>query len=1004
MVDSETVRVIMKKIFFALLLFSTPVFSQSVVITEVMFRPLTNEAVNEYVEFFNTSFSDSVDISSWSVKDNLGTSNFVYQSGTKKVGPRSFALLVDATYFDAASSGLRDYDGLIPNNVPVYKTSNTAIGNALGNTADSIVLYSAQNGGGSIISKLKWTITTSTAGISIEKINTDLTPFEIYPSSNTGFSTTSKGTPGFQNSISPLDYDVELTTLQLTPASPNVLDSITVKAVISNKGTQALTNFTYSIFADTSINQSYENNEKFYTTTMSLASGSSVELIRKIKPGKTGSYSVKAVVSSNKDTKTSNDFKTQNITVSDVVLYDVGISNLTIPVKTHYYKKDSLSVSVEVTNYGIRTAKNLTLSIRDNYSIQKNILIDSIEAGKQVQFQKYWSLTTIGQLTLTAKISFNEDTNHSNDSTQKNITVEKSNYQTALSLSEIMYNPTGAEGNNQNEFVEIFNTSSIDTVDLTGFYIKDASTVSNLVSHSGGLLLPPRKYAVIHPPTYYSTAVRLYDGIEDTVNTIRLKTVTSSIGNGLTSTNDAVYLFSSAGDTIDSHSWTTDSGDGFSVEKKDLDVRKNLTNWNTSKSKNGSPGKVNSLNIFTIDGKIEADSIVAVWPGNEISIPFRLVNQGKQTITQAEIKVYEDSDFNLVPDQLESIGNSLMTNLFLTTGSTTNGSVLINKTFSKETQFLVDVNISGDENLTNNRSVTKLAIRLSRLAVMISEVMFDPINSSSDFLKNQPEYIEIYNTTNNKIQLKGWTISDQINENGQSNKLTISDSIYIYPHSYTVISNDSTLLTFWNYFSHSDTSTTFTILNRTSLNLNNDADAVIIYDSFQTTIDSLFFNSSWHNSSYSTTKGVSLERRSFSASTNDPYNWSSSSNFPSGGTPGKPNSIAVGQSNNGSSVIFSPNPFSPDGDGFEDVAGISYQLNGEVHFVKIRIFDRLGRIICELKNYSPSGSKGQLFWDGKNQNGQIVPMGSYIVLIEGFNSENQNKETIKKVIVVAKKL
>lgn len=994
----------MKKYFLVLLFLSGHVYAQSIIISEVMFRPLTNETVNEYVEFFNTSFTDSIDISQYSVKDNLGTSNFVFQSGTKKVGPRSFALLLDANYFDAASSALRDYEGIIPNNVPVYKTSNTAIGNALGNTADSVILYSAQNGGGSVISKMKWTISASTAGISIEKINPDQSPFEIYPSPNTGYSTTSKGTPGFHNSISPLDFDAELTTLQITLGNPNILDSITVKSVISNKGTQALNNFTYSIFADTSFNQSFENNEKFYTATLSLTSGASVEIVRKIKPGKIGSYAFKAVVSANGDGKPSNDFKTQTITVSDVIFYDAGIANLTIPVKTHYFKKDSILVSLEVGNYGIKTAKNLTIQIRDNHSVQKNILIDSLIAGGNILVKKYWNLTTIGQLVLTAKVSFSGDTNSSNDSLQKSLTVEKSNYQSSLSLSEIMYNPSGAEGNNQNEFIEIFNTSFVDTIDLTGLYIRDASTISSLVSHSGGLMLPPGKYAVIHPPTYFSSVVRLYDGIEDTVNSVRLKTSTSSIGNGLTATNDAVYLLSSVGDTIDSHSWTTDSGDGFSVEKKDLEIRKSLTNWGISQNKNGSPGKVNSLNLFTTDGKLESNAVVAVLPGNNISIPYSLTNIGKQILNQARIVVYEDSDFNFIPDQPDSIGNVLLTNLFLNMGTTISGSVSITKTFSKETQFLMYVRIDGDENLTNNRSVTKLALRLSRSAVLITEVMFDPINSASDFLKNQPEYIEIYNTTNNKIFLKGWTISDQINENGQSNKITILDSVYIYPNSYSVISSDSTLLSFWNYFSSADTTATYTVLNKTSLNLNNDADAVIIYDSFQTTLDSLFFNSGWHNSSYLTTKGVSLERRTFAGSTNDPYNWSSSSNFPSGGTPGKPNSISVNKVNNESSVTFSPNPFSPDGDGFEDVALIAYQLRTEVHFVKVRIFDRLGRMIGELKNYTPAGSSGQLYWDGKNQAGQIAPMGTYIVLIEGFNSENQTEESIKKVIVVAKKL
>lgn len=992
----------MKKLIFPFLFFSSFVYAQqTIIISEVMFKPLTNETVNEYVEFFNTSFSDSVDLTTFSVKDNLGTSNFVWQSGTKKVGPRSFALLIDATYFEQGSG---EYEGMIPNNTPVYKTSNASIGNALGNTSDSVMVYTQPNGGGTMTSKLKWTVSNTSAGYSIEKINLDLSPFEAYPSSNTALSTVVKGTPGYANSVSPLDYDAAVISVENLTTNPTILDSVQIKTVLKNNGLQNLSNITFQIFADTSLNLNYENNEKFYESTLSLSSNETKEVVVKIKPNKVGTFKLKSVVSQNQDQKVDNNTKEIQLTISDVTYYDVGIESFTLQTQTHNYKGDSIKATISVKNYGISTLYNLPISLRDQFSFQKNIVLDSLKNNESKSFVMYYPMTYVGNIQLIAKVNHSQDQNHVNDSLVKNLTVERFNNLKALSLSEIMYNPTGPEGNNENEFVEFFNTSYTDTVDLTGLIIKDLSTASTLLPYSGSMLLKPRQYAVVHPPTYYPMVVKLYNGIEDTINTLRLKTSTSSIGNGLGATNDAVYLLDSSADTLDFHTWNVDVGDGYSVEKIDLDIRKTTSNWVKSLNKNGSPGKVNSVNKYTIDGSLTTPNNIAVFENAVVQFNYTLKNNGKQILNNARIVVYEDSDFNNLPDQTDSIGSVVLSNLGLLNGDSTTGSLTLNKTFTSLTQFLIYLRISGDENPMNNLAVTKLTFRMTKGSILVSEFMFDPINSTTDFLKNQPEYVELYNPGDKKILLKNWVLGDKVNENGQSNKLTITDSLFIYPKGYAVIASDSSLLTYWNYFSRTDTMNTYTILNKSNLNLNNDFDAIIIYDSFNTVIDSLGYYSSWHNPSYASTKGISLERRSFTAASNDPYNWGSSTNLPSGGTPGKPNSIGVSYLPTTSEIVLSPNPFSPDNDGWEDVVLITYQLKSEVNFVRVRVFDRIGRLINELKNYSQAGSSGQIFWDGKNSSGQIVPMGSYILLIEGFNSENQQSESIKKVVVVAKKL
>ncbi|MCL4278426.1 MAG: lamin tail domain-containing protein, partial [Ignavibacteriaceae bacterium] len=67
--------------------------------------------------------------------------------------------------------------------------------------------------------------------------------------------------------------------------------------------------------------------------------------------------------------------------------------------------------------------------------------------------------------------------------------------------------------------------------------------------------------------------------------------------------------------------------------------------------------------------------------------------------------------------------------------------------------------------------------------------------------------------------------------------------------------------------------------------LGNTSDGIVIYDFRNGIIDSLFYRSSWGGG-----RGLSLERISFEASTNDSTNWTTSLSI-KGSTPGKSNSI-----------------------------------------------------------------------------------------------------------------
>ncbi|CUU08738.1 hypothetical protein JGI2_00058, partial [Candidatus Kryptobacter tengchongensis] len=104
----------------------------------------------------------------------------------------------------------------------------------------------------------------------------------------------------------------------------------------------------------------------------------------------------------------------------------------------------------------------------------------------------------------------------------------------------------------------------------------------------------------------------------------------------------------------------------------------------------------------------------------------------------------------------------------------------------------------------------------------------------------------------------------------------------------------------------------------------------------------------------------------------------------------------------GSISVF-PNPFSPDGDGFDDVCMISYHLPFNAGILNVKIFDSYGRQIKTLALNQFTNQTGNLLWDRTDDTGRAVRIGIYVVLFEAV-SENCESFKQKFTVVLAKKL
>ena len=72
--------------------------------------------------------------------------------------------------------------------------------------------------------------------------------------------------------------------------------------------------------------------------------------------------------------------------------------------------------------------------------------------------------------------------------------------------------------------------------------------------------------------------------------------------------------------------------------------------------------------------------------------------------------------------------------------------------------------------------------------------------------------------------------------------------------------------------------------------------------------------------------------------------------------------------------------------------------------LKIKIFDNKGRLVRTLANNQASGSSGSIIFDGIGDDGQGLRIGIYIIFLEAINEGSGVVESMKTVVVVARKL
>jgi len=571
----------------------------------------------------------------------------------------------------------------------------------------------------------------------------------------------------------------------------------------------------------------------------------------------------------------------------------------------------------------------------------------------------------------------------------------------AVVINEVMSNPEGPESevSDHNEFIELYNYG--EDTDLSGFHLEcgvSGGTREEILEWSGDFvapdvithttLIPGGGYALILPPGYVdsSSHPQPYQFGEGAVI---LTIGTKSFGQSGLATTHHLWLFDSAARLIDTYGSPDDTGDGIpfdpgegvSVERIDPTAPDTEANWSASLHESGcTPGMRNSVSrIYNLALLTEDISFFPSSPmvGGNCEILVQPRNLGRGWAKDFELLVYSDGnlDYEYQPEEL--IGRTTVVDSLEPLRGQASVSFLWSGLEEGDYSIVGEIHYALDEDTSDNSAQRFLRVGAPLPDVIINEIMCDPLSP-------QPQWLELHNRSSRTHELTGFTISDS-----DSASFYILPDLILNPGEYCVVAAST------SDFGYPDVQILVQPTNGFPY-LNKGEDIVFLRD-----VHGFIFESVHYFSAMGGAYGVSLERVSPQVSAGQSVNWGSSVD-PAGASPGRRNSLWTGPPSVSGSLSPSPNPFFPNGDGIEDFTIISYSLPYALSKVKLTVYDIKGRQTRMLADGMLAASRGTLLWDGKDETGDLVPSGIYILYLEASDLETAGVFAKKSTVVLGR--
>jgi hypothetical protein len=518
------------------------------------------------------------------------------------------------------------------------------------------------------------------------------------------------------------------------------------------------------------------------------------------------------------------------------------------------------------------------------------------------------------------------------------------------------------EGILQEEFVELYNTTD-SLIKLDDLYFADASSSVQLPS----IAVAPNSYVVLIGGTSTGSDPRFENGTWF---------IPYSSFPSLNNAGDDLELGNALnGQLIDqvsySNSWykDADKGDGgYSLERKNpFDVCAGSSNWEEPINAEHTQGLENTW--FNPATPEDIQWVAAQWASDST---IRIDASGKVA----------EGSFSVSTSPAIQIDSVVPTDV-----SETSFLIYFSDEIDQTNEYFLTISVGSDCKGDDVASSTFLLKAAQAGDIVINEVLFNPVTGGSD-------YVELFNNSNDTINLNSWGFH-YLNSNDELQVAELSDTaMLIYPGEYQLFTEnvEQTLLQYPDG--------RVTQMHDIDLpSFANDAGRVTLASNLGDTIDDFSYSEDYHFDLLRDVDGVSLERLDPSRKTNDPTNWHSASEFVNYGTPGYENSQFVLASFE-DKVTVSPETFSPDEDGRDDVVTISFKLEQPGYVANISIYDPNGTKVRELVNNRLLGTQDAVSWNGIRDDGQKADIGIYLIYIELFDLSGDTKH-YKETCVLA---
>lgn len=542
-------------------------------------------------------------------------------------------------------------------------------------------------------------------------------------------------------------------------------------------------------------------------------------------------------------------------------------------------------------------------------------------------------------------------------------------------INELMAAPSDNLGLPNMEYVELYNRSA-KNINLIGFRIYDASGNSGTFPN---IIIKPDSFLIVcsavNQPVmaHFGTAV----GVTSFPSLNNSNDVIGIIDSLSQKINEVTYFDSWYGDP-------NKTNNGYSLERIDKNfLCPAAGNWTASKAiAGGTPGIINSVNGSYEDLQPPLIKNAFINGTSKVVVIFNEVMD--------QVSLSNPANFSI-----NGIGNPTSVTATLYADS-----VALNFAVNFQPNVIYTLTINDVKDCPGNliKSPATVRIAIADTAqpseVLINEVLFNAYSGGADF-------VELYNASEKVFDLNKLNIAnaDLIADTILTSYPIYAESYLFFPGQYIAITKNSNDIK--TRYQTPNPNGVLQILNLPTYN--DDEGKVVVLNEKKMRVDAFKYNADFHYPLLASVEGVSLERLSFARPTQDSTNWQSAAEPVGFATPAYKNSQATAASGTNSGITITPETFSPDDDGYNDVLSIQYQLAQPGLVLNATVYDSRGRLVQYLARNVLIGEDAIISWNGINTDNAKAKIGIYILYSEIFSTNGEVKK-YKNTFVLAGKL